>query len=231
MPKRKRKKYSRPQKPFDKVRIQEENILRDKYGLKNKKEIWKADAAIGRIRNLAKQLITKSEEEKQAFVEKLQTKGFGVNSIADSLALDKEDWLKRRLQTLVFTKKLARTPKQARQLVAHKQISIGNRTINIPSYQVSLEQESQIKLNIVLKTPKNLKKELKKIEPKKPVEEKKEETQSKTIEKPKTEEIKDVKQAKEVVGETQEKALEVKKPEKIIEKPIIDIDKEEKENA
>jgi len=206
MPKRKRKKYSRPQRPFDKARIQEENILRDKYGLKNKKEIWKADAAIGRIRNLAKQLITKSKEEKQAFVEKLQTKGFAVNSIADSLALDKEDWLKRRLQTLVFTKKLARTPKQARQLVAHKQVSIGNRTINIPSYQVRLEQEPQIKLNIVLKTPENLKKELKeKIKPKKPVEEKKE--------------------------ETQEKALEVKKPEEVIEKPITDINKGKKENA
>jgi len=203
MPKRKRKKYSRPQRPFDKVRIQEENLLRDKYGLKNKKEIWKADAAIGRIRNLAKQLIIKSKEEKQAFVEKLQAKGFTVNSIADSLALDKEDWLKRRLQTLVFVKKLARTPKQSRQLVAHKQVSIGNRTINIPSYQVSLEQESQIKLNIVLKPPKNLKKELKeKIKPEKPVEEKKE--------------------------EIQEKALEVKKPEEVIEKPIININKEEK---
>lgn len=205
MPKRKRKKYSRPQKPFDKTRIQEENILKDKYGLKNKKEIWKADAAIGRIRNLAKQLITKSEEEKQAFVEKLKTKGFTVNNIADSLALDKEDWLKRRLQTLVFTKKLARTLKQARQLVAHKQVSIGNRIINIPSYQVRLEQESQIKLNIVLKMPKNLKKESEKTEPEKPVEEKKE--------------------------EIQEKALEVKKPKKIIEKPIINIKSREQENA
>jgi len=175
MPKRKRKKYSRPQKPFDKARIQEENLLKDKYGLKNKKEIWKADAAIGRIRNLAKQLITKSEEEKQAFIEKLKAKGFNVNNIADSLALDKEDWLRRRLQTIVFTKKLARTPKQARQLVAHKQVSIGGRTINIPSYQVSLDQEPNIKLNIVLKKPKNSKKEL----GKKPVEKVVEETKEK----------------------------------------------------
>ncbi len=176
MPKRKRKKYSRPQKPFDKVRIEQENILRDKYGLKNKKEIWKADAAIGRIRNLAKQLITKSEEEKKAFVEKLKKKGLKVDSIADALALDKEDWLKRRLQTLVFTKKLARTPKQARQLVAHKQVSIGNRTINIPSYQVSLEQEPQIKLNIVLKTKEKKKEEIKPVK-----EEKKEEVKPEII--------------------------------------------------
>jgi len=42
-----------------KPRIEEENVLREKYGLKSKREIWKADAAIGRIRNRAKLLIHK----------------------------------------------------------------------------------------------------------------------------------------------------------------------------
>src|SRR3989344_9167280 len=151
MPVRKRKKYSRPRRPFDKIRIEEENVLREKYGLKNKKEIWKADSAIGRIRNLAKHLITKSEEEKKAFIEKLQKKGFKINSIPDVLTLDKEDWLKRRLQTLVFSKGLTRTPKQARQLIIHKHVSIGDRIVNIPSYHVYLEEEPVIKLNIALK--------------------------------------------------------------------------------
>ena len=62
MPKRNRKKYSKPRKAFDKSRIDEENNLRDQYGLKSKREIWKAESAIARIRNLAKQLITKSDE-------------------------------------------------------------------------------------------------------------------------------------------------------------------------
>jgi len=152
--KKQSKKYSRPRKPFDKVRIEEENVLREKYGLKNKKEIWKADAAIGRIRNLAKQLITKSGEEKQAFVERLQKKGFQVESAADALALNKEDWLKRRLQTIVFARKLTNTPKQARQLITHKHISIGNQIVNIPSYGVSLEEEALVKMDLVLKTEK-----------------------------------------------------------------------------
>jgi len=156
--KRQKKKYSRPQKPFDKVRIDEENVLRERYGLKNKKEIWKADASIGRVRNLAKQLITASDNDKKAFVEKLQKRGFKVENIADALGLNKEDWLKRRLQTIVFLRKLANTPKQSRQLITHKHISIGNQIVNIPSYQVSLEEESDIKLSLVLKTkPKKLK--------------------------------------------------------------------------
>lgn len=148
---RNKKKYSRPRKPFDKSRINEENALREKYGLKNKREIWKADAAIGRIRNLAKQLITKPEKEKKAFIERLQKKGFNVSSIADALSLDKENWLKRRLQTIVFSKKLTTTPKQARQLIAHKHVSVGDRIVNIPSYIVSLEEEPSVKLNLVLK--------------------------------------------------------------------------------
>jgi len=148
---RRRKKYSRPRKPFDKPRIEEENILREKYGLKSKREIWKADASIGRIRNIAKQLITSSEDKKKSFIEKLQKQGFKVESIADSLGLNKEDWLKRRLQTILVVKKLVSTPKQARQLIAHKHVSIGEQIVSVPSYVVSLDEESHVKLNIVLK--------------------------------------------------------------------------------
>ena len=160
---RKHKKYSRPRKPFDKQRIEKENVLEEKYGLKNKKEIWKADAAIGRVRNRAKLLITKSDEEKNKFIAKLQKQGFKVENIADALALNKEDWLKRRLQTIVVIKKLAHSPKQARQLIVHKHVSINDQIVNIPSYQVSLDEESLVRLNIVLKIKETEKSKLEKI--------------------------------------------------------------------
>jgi small subunit ribosomal protein S4 len=150
MPKRKRKKYSRPHKPFDKARIEEENLLVEKYGLKNKKEIWKAEASIRKMRNQAKELITKPKEEKELFIKKLQKKGFKVENIADALALNKEDWLKRRLQTVVFTKGLVNTPKQARQLITHKHVSVNGHAVNIPSYQVELNEEPNVELKIAL---------------------------------------------------------------------------------
>jgi len=157
------KKYSRPHRPFDKARIEEENILKEKYGLKNKKEIWKADAAVSRIRNLAKRLITANVEDKQAFIDKLKKKGFKIESISDALALNKQDWLKRRLQTIVFSKKLSNTPKQARQLITHKHVSIGNKIVNIPSYQVDLDEEGQVQLNIALKIKEEKKSKFEKI--------------------------------------------------------------------
>lgn len=160
---RRRKKFSRPGKPFDKARISEENELREKYGLKSKREIWKADTAIARIRNLAKDLITKSDEEKDAFVKRLQKKGYDVETLQDALALDKEDLLKRRLQTVLATSGIVRTPKQARQLIAHKHVSVNDKIVNIPSYHVDLDEESSVKLNIVLKAPEPKKSKLEEI--------------------------------------------------------------------
>jgi len=147
---RKKKKYSRPRKLYDKARIEEENELVKMYGLKKKKEIWKADAAISRIRNQAKKLITASEEEREKLFDKLNKIGFKVKRIADVLALSKEDWLKRRLQSILIEKKLAK-PKEARQLIAHKHVSISNRIMNIPSYIVKVDEEGSIEVKKKLK--------------------------------------------------------------------------------
>jgi|SRR3989344_4274284 len=149
--KRQKKRYSRPRKLYDKVRIDEENILKDIYGLKNKREIWKAEAAIGRIRNQAKSLITATAQEKNEFIARLAKKGFKVETIADALALSKENLLKRRLQTLVHSRGFANTPKQARQLIVHKHVAIGDQVVNIPSYHVALEEETLITTHLVLK--------------------------------------------------------------------------------
>ena len=152
MPKRKHKKYRKPKTPFDKARIEEENSLIERYGLKNKKEIWKADSAIDKTRKQAKLLLTKTGKEQEKFIEKLKKIGFPVDSVADILALDKEDYLKRRLQSVVVRKKLASTPRQARQFIVHKHITIDNKIVNIPSYIVKTDEEGKIEIKVVKKT-------------------------------------------------------------------------------
>jgi small subunit ribosomal protein S4 len=140
------KKYSKPRKMYDKARIEEENDLVKTYGLKNKREIWKADAAIATLRNRAKALIGKDLEKQEKFIEKLKGMGFKAGSIADVLALNKEDYLKRRLQSVVFMRHIAKTPKQARQFVTHKKVVINKRVVNIPSYIVRTDEEESISL-------------------------------------------------------------------------------------
>lgn len=159
--KRKHKKYSKPKRPFDKARIEEEAKIRKEFGLKNKKEIWKAEAQIKSIREKAKKLIGKKEEEQKKLLDKLNAMGIKVSSIADILALDKRDYLKRRIQTIVVEKKLATTPKLARQLIVHKKVLVDGQVVNIPSYIVPVKLESKIKLKE--KTKKEKVKEIKSV--------------------------------------------------------------------
>jgi len=147
--KRKHKTYSKPKRPFDKIRIDEEAKIKKEFGLKNKKEIWKADARIKSIREKAKKLISANPEEQQALFSKLKKIGLNTDSIADVLSLDKEDYLKRRLQTVMVDKKLATTLKSARQLITHKKVFVDGEIVNSPSYVVSVELENKISLKLM----------------------------------------------------------------------------------
>lgn len=144
--KRKHKTYSKPKRPFDKARIEEEGQIRKEFGLKNKREIWKADARIKSIREKAKQLISSDEKEKNSFFERIRKIGLNVSSISDVLSLDKKDYLKRRLQTILVEKKMARTPKGARQLITHKKVLVGGKSVSSPSYIVPVNLENKISL-------------------------------------------------------------------------------------
>src|SRR3989344_6371156 len=144
--KRKHKKYSRPKKPFDSVRMEEEGKLKKEFGLKNKKEIWKADAQVKSMRTKAKKLIKSSPEEQKILFTRLKKRGYEVNSISDVLALNIRNHLGRRLQTIVAQKKISSTVKGARQLITHKKILVDNKAVDSPSYLVSVEMEGKISL-------------------------------------------------------------------------------------
>jgi small subunit ribosomal protein S4 len=159
MPIRKHKKYNRPRKIFDIALIKEEKGLIKKYGLKNRREVWKASFQVNKIRSLAKDLITANEKEKSEFVERQRQKGFSVNNITEILALTKEDYMKRRLQSIVVQKGYAKTHKQARQLITHKHITINGNSIDSPSHITTLKEEAEMKANIVLALKKELSKE------------------------------------------------------------------------
>ncbi|MBS3089680.1 30S ribosomal protein S4 [Candidatus Pacearchaeota archaeon] len=145
---RKPKMYVRPKKLYQSSRIAEENILKEKYGLKNKKEIWKTNAKLGYFRRRAKSLARSSLEEQEVLFRKLQNLGLKTSTISEVLALKIEDILERRLPTVLLRKGLANTSRQARQLVTHKKVTIDGKIVNIPSYIVSISEENKIKVGV-----------------------------------------------------------------------------------
>ncbi|MEN7982508.1 MAG: 30S ribosomal protein S4 [Nanoarchaeota archaeon] len=146
--KRKHKNYSRPKRPFDKVRIDEEKEIKKEFGLKNKKEIWKTESKIKSIREKAKKLISANKEQQLLLFDKLKKIGIEVNSIADVLGLEKKDYLKRRLQTILVKNKLVTTTKSARQLITHKKVLVDGKVIDSPSYIVPIKLENKISLKV-----------------------------------------------------------------------------------
>jgi len=157
--KRKHKTYSKPKRPFDKTRIEEEAKIKKQFGLKNKKEIWKADAKIKSIREKAKKLLSSKPKEQEGLFTQLKKIGMNVNSIANVLSLDKKDYLNQRLQTIVLDKKIATTIKGARQLITHKKIFVDGKIVNSPSYIVPLKLKNKISLKEKIKKAKKENKE------------------------------------------------------------------------
>ncbi|MAH42930.1 30S ribosomal protein S4 [archaeon] len=169
-PKQQTKTYARPLRPYSKDRLLEERTLMDRYGLRRKKELWRAQEFIRNSRSRAMQLLaSESPLLKKEMMGKLYKFGI-VDSdaeIDDILGLTVDKLLNRRLQSIVHSKGLATTIKHARQVIVHRLIEVDGRKIQQPSFLVSREIEDKIKLVQKKKKVKEAPKEEVKEEPKK----------------------------------------------------------------
>jgi len=149
------KQYETPKRRFEKSRIEEETGRVIEFGLRNKRELWKAESNLRKYRHAARELLalqSSSTDEslylrkKEQLLNNLERYGLlGENAgIGDVLALKVDAELGRRLQTLVYRQGLARSPKQARQFITHGHIALGGRKVTIPGYRVSRMEEGSI---------------------------------------------------------------------------------------
>jgi small subunit ribosomal protein S4 len=148
------KQYATPKRRFEKTRIEDEKRLVIEYGLRNKREIWKAQTVLRKYRKGARELVALQSADRQEEFQKKKDQlinhlyryglvGEGAD-IGDVLALKVEQQLDRRLQTMVCRRGLARSPKQARQFITHGHIAVGGRRVNVPGYRVSRAEEMEI---------------------------------------------------------------------------------------
>jgi len=147
-----RRVWKKPKRPlnFD-LKMDELKIL-GTFGLKTKRELWKARTELSRVRNQARSLLALRQdvrEQKEPILMNSLSKVGYVQSDAtldDVLNLEINDLLARRLQTIVQKKFYFKTPYQARQAVSHGHVLIGDQIVNIPSYLVNVDEEDKVKL-------------------------------------------------------------------------------------
>ena len=150
-PRRLKKKFKKPRHPYRKDRILEELEYVGKFGLRNKREFWRMRTMLANWRKLARESRKLPHERavvvQQELIKKLNRMGvLGSEAVFDDvLLISIEDVLKRRLQTLVFEKGMAKTVYEARQRIIHKHIAIGDKVVNSPSHMVLKEDEDYIR--------------------------------------------------------------------------------------
>ncbi|NLT36541.1 MAG: 30S ribosomal protein S4 [Methanomassiliicoccus sp.] len=156
-PKFSRRSFDAPSHPWRGERIKTETEICNAFGLKSKRELWKAQAILRNLRNQSKQLQARVRlDDEQAKLEaSLLLKKCGRmgllpmdgSTLDDVLGLTQETVLNRRLQTLVQRRGLAATCKQARQLIVHGHVAIDGRKVTIPGYIVKRSEEEKIAFN------------------------------------------------------------------------------------
>lgn len=149
-PRRIKKQYVKPRRPFETDRFESELKQVGAFGLRNKREFWRHRSELSAYRRQARYLLglpsaDRVKEEKE-LIDKLTHLGILKTepTLDNVLDLTLPDVLERRLQTIVFRKGFACSMYHARQLVVHGHISLGPARVQTPSRVISVAEEDSI---------------------------------------------------------------------------------------
>ena len=145
--------YKAPRRPFEKERLDREMKLCGQCGLRCKREVWRVNMTLSKMRRTARLLLTLPETnprrqlEGSALLRRCHDLGFlevEKDKLDYVLSLTVPDILERRLQTVVFKVGLAKSVHHARVLIQARHVAVAKQIVTIPSFIVRKSSESHI---------------------------------------------------------------------------------------
>ena len=148
-----RKTFKTVRRPYEKERLDQELKLCGLYGLRCKREIWRVQYLLSKVRKAARTLLTLDVKDPKRLFETppliRRLKRYGLlteeeTTLDDILKLTTMRLLERRLQTKVFKQGIAKSIHHARVLIRQKHIRVGKQIVNVPSFCVRTDSEKHI---------------------------------------------------------------------------------------
>ena len=145
--------WKAPRRPYEKERIDRELKLCGQYGLRCKREVWRVNLLLSKMRRTARTLLTLAEThprrqiEGAALLRRCHDYGFleeDKDKLDYVLSLTVTDVLERRLQTVVFKIGMAKSVHHARVLILQRHIAVGKQIVTSPSFVVRNTSEGHI---------------------------------------------------------------------------------------
>lgn len=150
-PKKSRRRWEGPRHPWRQENLTAELSLLGKYGLRNKRELWRANTLLKSYRERASEILAeenpevRNAEERKLVIKLARLGLLNDDAVLDNiLSLNVENILDRRLQNVIVKLGYAATPFQARQFVVHGHVLVKGRRITSPGYLVKRDEEPEI---------------------------------------------------------------------------------------
>eukprot|EP00601_Ochromonadales_sp_CCMP2298_P002863 CAMPEP_0173175450 /NCGR_PEP_ID=MMETSP1141-20130122/3923_1 /TAXON_ID=483371 /ORGANISM="non described non described, Strain CCMP2298" /LENGTH=175 /DNA_ID=CAMNT_0014097703 /DNA_START=87 /DNA_END=611 /DNA_ORIENTATION=+ len=150
-----RKAYRTVRRPFEKERLDQELKLCGEYGLRCKREIWRVQYMLSKVRKAARTLLMCDAKDPKRLFETppliRRLKRYGLlteeeNSLDDILKLTTQIFMERSSRAPTAPAELAKSIHHARVLIRQKHIRVGKQVVNVPSFLVRTDSEKHIDL-------------------------------------------------------------------------------------
>jgi small subunit ribosomal protein S9e len=126
------------------------------YGLRCKREVWRTQLVLAKLRKAARILLTMDETdprrqfEGDALIRRMVRVGLldkSQRKLDYVLGLTITQFMERRLQTLVMKRNIGLSVHHARVLIRQRHIAVGKQLVNSPSFMVRKSSEQLIALS------------------------------------------------------------------------------------